>query len=406
MHNNSVQKKWLFVRPLPIAAFFAPVVSAPSGRALVPLLIIVGIWALVETIQRRQIKALLSTPIFLWLAGSSLLALLSATWSLGPDQSLKVAINFFGIGLLGVGLLVASKHQSNDEREATRTALLSGVSVAVLLLAFAAHYALTYDLPFWGKRGQHPTGTLSHAQTVIGILFIPTVQILWVRGHRYRNFGIGLTVIMATTFFYLDHVASNFAVISALCAFILVRVAGRIGLAGTGLIAAFGIIATPLLLGIAIPEQSALDAMTNDRGPWPSEIHRLHMWRFVTDAIGAGNFWFGFGADASRGFPGAAEKIMWGIELMPLHPHNGALQVWLELGLIGVVFAMAVPAMIIRSFWNTAPRGTALAAALLAAYMSPWLLSYGIWQSWWVALAWLAAGIGRGIITDDGQPAS
>lgn len=121
------------------------------------------------------------------------------------------------------------------------------------------------------------------------------------------------------------------------------------------------------------------------------------MWRFVTDAIINGSSVWGVGADASRSFPGANEKIMWGIELMPLHPHNGALQIWLELGVLGVAVLAIVPVLIFRCVKGMPNKNLAILAALLSAYMTPWLLSYGVWQSWWLALAWLTAAIGCGL---------
>ena len=88
---------------------------------------------------------------------------------------------------------------------------------------------------------------------------------------------------------------------------------------------------------------------------------------------------------------------MWGIELMPLHPHNGALQAWLELGPLGALAAATAAILVTfrarRLDWMNA----GIAVAMLAAYSVPWLVSYGIWQSWWLALGWLLAAIAAAI---------
>lgn len=395
--DASSSAPWL--QPVPIAAFIAPIIAAPSGRGLVPVLLIVGMWAFLDLFRRRRyvIRGIFSTQTALWALIVSGLALSSATWALVPAQSIKVGLSCAGLAIFGLVMLFQAKHQSDDESASTQTALIAGVSCAIILLAIGTSYGVMTDQPLWGKEGQHPLSTLSHAQTIIAVFLTPCLAILWDRGSKARAYGALLMAFAAVTFFHLEHSASNLAIMVAMAAFILVRTTGR-----TGMLVLFGaialaMIAMPFVLSAFMPSQEALDALTQNEGGWSSENHRLHMWRFVTEAIANGSFAFGFGADASRGFPGANEKIMWGIELMPLHPHNGAIQVWLELGAIGVAIVAIAPLLILKATKDMPRHELAIHAALLSAYLVPWVLSYGIWQSWWMALAWLTAAIGRGL---------
>lgn len=76
------------------------------------------------------------------------------------------------------------------------------------------------------------------------------------------------------------------------------------------------------------------------------------------------------------------------------HPHNAALQIWVELGLIGAVLAAAVLAFVLRGLAHLpltrfAPRLTLLVGAAGIA-----LVGHGAWQGWWAAalgatLVWL-----------------
>lgn len=85
----------------------------------------------------------------------------------------------------------------------------------------------------------------------------------------------------------------------------------------------------------------------------------------------------GWGLDASRMFaPG-----------IQLHPHDGPLQVWLELGAVGAITAAA--------FWSvsllrlTRPRRDPAAAATAACagvYLLFGALNFGMWQEWWLAM--------------------
>lgn len=93
----------------------------------------------------------------------------------------------------------------------------------------------------------------------------------------------------------------------------------------------------------------------------------------------------GWGLDASRTMgPG-----------IQLHPHNGPLQVWLELGVLGAVLAAAVWALsLLRLSSATRSLVAAGMAASATAYLLFALVNFGIWQEWWLALAAMVPLIG------------
>jgi len=90
----------------------------------------------------------------------------------------------------------------------------------------------------------------------------------------------------------------------------------------------------------------------------------------------------GWGLDASRMFaPG-----------IQLHPHDDALQIWLELGAVGAITAAV--------FWGltlarlSRPRRdltTTATMASLAAYLLFGGINFGVWQEWWLGLGALVA---------------
>lgn len=159
-----------------------------------------------------------------------------------------------------------------------------------------------------------------------------------------------------------------------------------------GVAAAGFVLAAPLLAG-------ALLAPGLDAGGLPfSAAHRLVIWDFVAARV-ADSPWIGWGMEASRAIPGGtaapdAETLArfnlsgeaWGrAQLLPLHPHNAALQIWLELGAVGAVLASWLLVALGRA------ARTAAGAACLAAGLVVAMLSYGAWQPWWVAGLVLAA---------------
>ncbi len=90
----------------------------------------------------------------------------------------------------------------------------------------------------------------------------------------------------------------------------------------------------------------------------------------------------GWGLDASRMFaPG-----------IQLHPHDDALQIWLELGLVGAVTAAVFWGLTLARLARPSRDLIATAAmASLAAYLLFGGINFGVWQEWWLGLGALVA---------------
>jgi O-antigen ligase len=113
--------------------------------------------------------------------------------------------------------------------------------------------------------------------------------------------------------------------------------------------------------------------------------HRLLIWSFAGDRI-AERPLTGWGLDASRAIPGGDDPIRPGEPWMPLHPHNAALQVWLELGAPGAVLFALLAAfawgVLARAEWPplfAAGAGGSLTIAFVGCFGT-----YGMWQEWWL----------------------
>ena len=111
---------------------------------------------------------------------------------------------------------------------------------------------------------------------------------------------------------------------------------------------------------------------------------RIAIWRFAVDET-AHKPIFGWGLDASR---------FW-IDRIPLHPHDAAIQIWLELGVVGIALAAAFGAWFFDRLGRAAETGDRIAAAAGAgsavAFLTIDALSFGVWQEWWLAVAAIGA---------------
>lgn len=132
-------------------------------------------------------------------------------------------------------------------------------------------------------------------------------------------------------------------------------------------------------------------------------LHRTYIYDFVLDRI-AERPLLGWGLGTSRALPGGRERVpdprLPNHELLPLHPHNGVLEIWVELGAAGALgFATAVWLVLMAIRRHAADRGSAAAlAAAATGYMAIGLTAYGIWSSWWIETGILAAAASMGML--------
>ncbi|MEQ8832490.1 MAG: O-antigen ligase family protein [Alphaproteobacteria bacterium] len=123
----------------------------------------------------------------------------------------------------------------------------------------------------------------------------------------------------------------------------------------------------------------------------------------------------GWGLDSARAMPDGSKNIaetpsrlarfavddltpkVWSRgQNMPLHPHNMALQIRLELGLPGAAAALILLAAGVAGVVRLqSARGRAMAFGMMATYLAIACVSYGAWQSWWMSVLILTVLLGR-----------
>ncbi len=219
---------------------------------------------------------------------------------------------------------------------------------------------------------------LSGGLTLLCCLVFCAAYFLWQKTQR-RELVLGFfAVCFLLSLFYRIDAAPVALGVGAVC-FLLVRRFGQrmfavLGMALVIVTLAWGTAAT---LAWNTNAQNWLDEQGLRN--WAS---RITIWRAVAQLI-ASNSIIGYGFDSSR---------IVGLGPVPfLHPHNGVLQVWLELGLVGVMLMFAGAARAAKAAVQKAANDTVLAvvAATVSTFSVFWSLSFGIWQGWYVAVAGL-----------------
>jgi hypothetical protein len=123
-----------------------------------------------------------------------------------------------------------------------------------------------------------------------------------------------------------------------------------------------------------------------------SIIHRLLVWEYVGSEILKKPL-LGNGIGTSRligqnivlNIPNTNQEIRGGI---PLHPHNSFLEIWLELGLLGIIVISFIWIKIIKFGMNIRKNsfviGTGVCTSIVTIFVI-YNLSFGVFQAWWMA---------------------
>lgn len=384
----------------------APTVAVLQFRALA-LLTVLGFLAAVALHAREHRRLPLPRPAVLapvllplgWL-------LASAAWALEPGRAATTALTLGLYVLLGAMAARAVAEQPPHRLRAVLRCLGWGLAAGIAL-ALADHAS-----GHWLRaavRGMSPAEAppnlpfgLKPAVSVIAVLLplalclpsshpavLPSVV-------RWALLPLGVATVL-----WLPAESAKIAVLAGLAAMAAAWLLGAWVARAAGALLAVAVLAAPLLLGAALPRLPALDALP------PSAAHRVLIWDFVLERIGERPL-LGWGGEASRSVPGGRDTFgtatlerfglggsvprAWfeGVraQRLPLHPHNAPLQIWLELGAVGALLAAG---LLLWLGWHGAALHAPAAAGLLTSGGVVGMLSYGVWQAWWIGVLLLLA---------------
>ena len=205
------------------------------------------------------------------------------------------------------------------------------------------------------------------------LLFWPVAMFTW------RRVPVALPAVaaalIAASAIRLGVDAPAAAMVVSLLVFLAMRVNARLGVWVCLVAAAIYFLAAPLIFlphGATPPPD-----LPSDVGKLSWHL-RVEIWRFASRLI-AHRPILGYGLDASRAFE----------PHIPMHPHDAALQLWLELGAPGAVLGALFFGWLfyrVAQIGRHDPAWTAVACSTAVVYLLIGAISFGIWQEWWLAL--------------------
>lgn len=390
-----------FERVLATVLFLLMPVSAYANRGVALLLILCGVAALVHILRAGDICKL-RLPMR-WtglaaLAGLVAWGLASALWAEVPGLAVPRTLQTAGLILSGLAVLTALPSLDRRGRNLATLAATAGMLLFFALMAIdiygngileiSVRRGLGLPFPIVWEAQRFKVGV-----SVCGILMPLLLLRHWQQGRRLL--AVLLPACLAVAGWAINSHTGMIAALTAALVTLAALVWPRLSAAVMGGSVAVAFLVAPMAM-VRLPPVPDLAAsikiMPN------SMMHRLCIWRFTADHILERPI-LGWGFDASRTLPGgednipvpvrAFEKIvMIDAQAMPLHPHNLMLQVWLEMGFVGVVgfivLAVSVIFAALRHHLLTAP-----ALGMVAGVLVVGAASFGAWQAWWVASQWL-----------------
>jgi O-antigen ligase len=376
---------------LPVVAFLLPSVLAFAPKGTVAILVVLAVGGGIECLRLRRLP--LPAPMVLAALALSLAwGALSVLWEQIPGLALHKAGQLTMLTLAGLGALAAVAPLSPRQRARVLPALVAGLVVVAALLV------------------EERLTNLYLRRLVHAIQGKPLAVRPWVEMFMYKTSaavsGVLATLAVGASFRRRWWLGVVLAAVAAIVMALLTKsLAGLVAL-GLGTAMVWGgrwgrrLLAVAVVAGFAVAPFAARLPDTATISQWVSlpnsALHRTIIWRFAASHV-AEHPVLGWGLDAARELPGndgmelltTAEGTTFLQPVLPLHPHNMFVQVWLEAGAVGAVLAALLLLAVLRSAARLGNPGVAvMTAALLVS-----AVSFGAWQSWWLAVVWMLAAM-------------
>lgn len=378
-----------------LALFLIPGFGLYLPNALIITLAVCALVRAAEHIRHRtlppwrQTAFLLILTLALWAAGSTL-------WAINAKAALEGAASLAGCGFLLLFVLDIAAVLDRGGRQRAITSFFAGFALATTMLltdmisgGHLAGWFRGYDI---GDVLQQELAlrSLNRGVTLLAMFSTLLFLAIWqLRSPSRRWMGWVITLLGLSCALFWGKDAVVLATAAGAAAVLLALLPGRWPWRLLG----GGMTVLVLLWPLAVRPLPGPQQIWEQWQGWPQSLqHRIFIWKFTTDNV-AERPLSGWGMNSAKFIPGGNQDVIVGRpgnsarwRPLPLHPHNAILQWWLELGAIGTVLAGAVVLSAIHALCRLSDRPRRLAAAAIfgqACVVS--LLSYGAWQSWWLA---------------------
>lgn len=371
---------------LAFAVFLLVPIAVLAEKGEVIVLGLAGAVLLVQAAAAGTWRLAFRTPAAAVFVGLLIWALVTAAWAVSTPAALEL---WKSLALIFAAILVtlsAARRLPEADRGRVTNWALSGLCLGLVLLGIEIAFGQPLSRLLQSSGTAPRLAGLNAAVSIALAAVWPVAAALWRRGQR--AFAVALIVALAAVVAFSDGASAKIAFGAALSVFAVVWFAQRRAVDILCLIAALLILAAPAAFHTVLPAPQSLDQTVT--GAARSALHRLYIWDFTARRIADKPF-AGWGFDSARDIPGGKRRVLGNAPVMSLHPHNAALQIWLELGAPGAALAALLVLVTGAGVGRSARLERAAGAAALFGALTVAGLSFGIWQNWWLAALGLIA---------------
>ncbi|MEM1088013.1 MAG: O-antigen ligase family protein [Pseudomonadota bacterium] len=281
-------------------------------------------------------------------------------------------------------------------------------AIGVLVTALFMGAILTLLTPLSDPVTEMPQNMMRNANTMT--LILPLLSaLLWTRGGiPYRIAAFVWPLVIAWAGLVIGSAAAVFAVLMIGLASLVVYLMKRTGFLVLFTSLGAYIMAAPYIFG------DLLQMLRSSGIPIPASFwSRIHAWDLVSTRVSEAPV-VGHGLEATKSWTetyaqqparmteivadtGMPETVWQFYSIVPGHPHNMALQIWVETGLIGALLAALTCFLIGVRLYQIGPLphiARYAGAGLVGAAFAFFTFSYSMWnEAFWASVALAAAAI-------------
>ena len=326
----------------------------------------------------------------------TLWAFISGFWAFNVDQAFLEWSATFLVIILSIVVSGVLAYLRKTQLEMLTFALIVAIPLAIILIAieifsygaldafFRTHL---FGKPFTNFAIQHYNRGACFLAVIFWVLVMALSRRIRQSAGEIMPWIIALAIVMLVALGRLESLSAKVGFICGILSCVAVLLMPRIGIR---LIQA-AIVVLVIAEVIAAPRIQPLDYV--NKGLPLSSLHRIFIWHFAGAKAQEQPF-TGYGFYSSRDIPGGKEMIQIpnqslpaGSVYLPNHTHNSIIQVWLELGYVGLALYIAI--LLSALSWIArqvrAPLQQAVMVAMLMTYLGISLFAFNVWQEWWVA---------------------
>lgn len=267
--------------------------------------------------------------------------------------------------------------------------------VSCSIAAFVIFLEVLFGAPLYKMiRADVDAASYTMAMFNRGALVVTFISlfILFLERHKRELSFYALYLPILAMLFFVESQSSQVAVIAGLFFYFVFPTRKKWAWYGLYAVFSIGVLTAPFMV------QKAFNAI-------PDTIHdapimqtayvgnRLEIWDFVARKALERPI-VGHGLEYTKGYTkfDNAHRFLKGDVV--LHPHSAVLQIWIEFGIVGVTVLLMLAACFFRALYrinDAIVRKAATSVAGVIFLVS--CFSYGMWQSWWLGLLFIIAGI-------------